>query len=77
MEIVQHVSKNSVSIPVEQIYKTQSLTGNGTCILYIAQAVAKVTQSFYNHALFPNSAFSLPLLKHRDTCHAVYCENTY
>jgi hypothetical protein len=77
MEIVQHVSKNSVSISVEQIYDTQSLTANGTCILYTAQVGAKVTQSFYNHALLPNSAFSLPLLRHRDTCHAVYCEITY
>lgn len=27
------------------------MTGNGTCILYTAQAVAKFTQSFYNHAV--------------------------
>jgi len=46
-------------------------------LVYTAQAVAKATQSFYKLAMFPNSAFPLPLLKHRDICHTVYCENTY
>jgi hypothetical protein len=42
MEIVQHISKNSVSIFVNYMYGIWSLGGSGTSVLYIGWMVVKV-----------------------------------
>jgi hypothetical protein len=40
-QTIQHVSENSVSICVEQIYKIWSLGSSDTCALYIGWTMAK------------------------------------